>query len=381
MLYKRGKVWWYRIKFHGAEVRESAGTSSKTVARKIEFERRRALEEGAGGIRRRKPQLFRQAAEQWLAIKRPTLAPRSYRIEETNLKHLLPVFGGMLCSDIEASDVARYQQRRNGAGAAGGTTNLEVATLRAVLRRLGLWARIQPEVRMLPEGEGTGRALTAEEEQRLLKSCVASRSRALYPAVVLALNTGLRLSELTGLRWRQVDFQTRRLVVGKSKTEAGRGRPVPLNDRALAALRMWAERFLEREAEHFVFPSEKYGEGGAVYATDPEKPIGRLKEAWEAAKRRTADEEKKIPAVLCRWHDLRHTFCTRLLERRNGLPILAALMGWSPATTVRMAKRYGHLSTEVLREAVNGLDSPLFEGKGAQEGARSETRLSAHAAN
>lgn len=159
----------------------------------------------------------------------------------------------MLCSDIEASDVARYQQRRSEEGAAGGTINLEVATLRAILRRLGLWARIQPEVRMLPEGEGTGRALTAAEEERLLKSCAASRSRALYPAVVVALNTGLRLSELTGLRWRQVDFQARGLVVGKSKTEAGRGRPVPLNDRALAALRMWAERFLEREAEHFVF--------------------------------------------------------------------------------------------------------------------------------
>src|SRR5262249_9132216 len=54
MLYKRGKVWWYRIKFHGAEVRESARTSSKTVARQIEFARRRELEEGAGGIRRRK---------------------------------------------------------------------------------------------------------------------------------------------------------------------------------------------------------------------------------------------------------------------------------------------------------------------------------------
>jgi integrase len=328
MLYKRGNVWWYRIKFHGAEVRESAGTSSKTVARKIEFERRRCLEEGAGGIRKRKPRLFRLAADQWKAIKKPTLAPKSYRIEETNLGHLLPVFGGTLCSDIEAADVARYQQRRSQEGAAAGTVNLEVATLRAILRRLGLWAQIQPEVRMLPERDDAGRALTAEEEKRLLRACSASRSRALYPAVVLALNTGLRSSELTGIRWRQVDFAARQIVVGRSKTEAGRGRVVPLNDRALAALRTWAEGFFERKPEHFVFPTEKYGEGGVVYATDPEKPVGRLKEAWEAAKRRTADEDKGLIAVVCRWHDLRHTFCTRLLERKNGLPILAALMGW-----------------------------------------------------
>ena len=381
MLYKRGNVWWYRIKFHGSEVRESAGTSSKTVARKIEFARRRELEEGAGGIRRKKPCLYREASEHWLAMKKATLAPTSYRIEKTNCGHLLPVFGGILCCDIEAADVARYQEKRKAARAAAGTINLEVATLRAVLRRLGLWARIQPEVRMLPEGDNVGRALTAEEEERLLRACAASRSRALYPAVVLALNTGLRYSELSGLRWRQVDFEGRRLTVGRSKTEAGKGRIVPLNDGALTVLRMWADRFLERKPEYFIFPSEKYGEGGAVYATEPEKPIGRLKEAWEAAKRRTADAEKGLPAVVCRWHDLRHTFCTRLLERRNGLPILAALMGWSAATTVRMAKRYGHIAADVLREAVSGLDTPLFEGKGAQKGAQSQSEIAASVAN
>jgi len=59
-----------------------------------------------------------------------------------------------------------------------------------------------------------------------------------------------------------------------------------------------------------------------------------------------------------RWHDLRHTFCTRLLEQGQGLPILAALMGWSAATTVRMAKRYGHISGDVLSAAVAVLDPP-----------------------
>jgi hypothetical protein len=47
-------------------------------------------------------------------------------------------------------------------------------------------------------------------------------------------------------------------------------------------------------------------------------------------------------------------------------------MGWSPATTVRMAKRYGHFSTETLREAVVGLDSLIPQGKGAQKGAQRE---------
>ncbi len=302
------------------------------------------------------PKLFRQAASDWLALKRGALAPSSLRIEEGNLSHLLPVFGSALACDIEASDVAQYQTKRQEEGGAAATVNLEVATLRAVLRRSGLWARLQPEVRMLTTRDDVGRALSLEEESRLLDAASQSRSRSLLPALVLALNTGLRRGELAGLRWAQVDLEARRLTVGKSKTEAGAGRRVPLNERAFAALSAWARRFSFRRPEHFLFPSEKYGQSGAVYDFDPEQSIGTFQEAWEAAKKRTADEEKGIPAVACRWHDLRHTFCTRLLEGGVPLPRLSVIMGWSAATTARMAKRYGHVSSEVLRQDVALLD-------------------------
>jgi integrase-like protein len=56
--------------------------------------------------------------------------------------------------------------------------------------------------------------------------------------------------------------------------------------------------------------------------------------------------------VQCRFHDLRHTGCTRMLEAGVSFPVLAVLMGWSPATTVRMAKRYGHIGQAALRTAV-----------------------------
>ena len=93
----------------------------------------------------------------------------------------------------------------------------------------------------------------------------------------------------------------------------------------------------------------------------------------EAAKRRTADKEKEIPAVVCRWHDLRHTFLTRLLEGGAPFPKLTAIMGWSPATTARRAKRYGHVGVDALREDVALLDRPENEGKGAQKKAQSDT--------
>jgi integrase len=285
-------------------------------------------------------------------VKKPALAERSVRIEEANLKHLLPIFGKLLISDIDGKGISRYQQERLEEKASPKTVNLEIGTLRAILRRNRLWAAIQPDVRMLPTRDDIGRAVTPEEEVALLTACGASRSRSLLPAVTLALNTCMRYSEIRLLRWQQVDLAARSLTVGKSKTDSGTGRMIPLNTRATAVLEFWASNFPERQPAHYVFPSERYGAAGddfkaCVYQTDPSKPIGRWKEAWEAAKMRAK--------VQCRFHDLRHTGCTRMLEAGVTFPVLAALMGWSPATTVRMAKRYGHIGQSALRKAVEAI--------------------------
>src|SRR5436190_22464683 len=109
------------------------------------------MEEGYHGLKRRAvPKLFSVASEEWLALKKPALADRSYVIEKANLKHLLPELGQLLITDIEGKDVSCYQQRRLKAGASPKTVNLEIGTLRAILRRNRLWAEIQPDVRILP---------------------------------------------------------------------------------------------------------------------------------------------------------------------------------------------------------------------------------------
>jgi hypothetical protein len=121
---------------------------------------------------------------------------------------------------------------------------------------------------------------------------------------------------------------------------AGEGRFIPLNSRAVGVLSWWAAQFPDRLPSHCVFPSEHYGAAGdkfiaCVYKTDPLRPIGRWKEAWEAAKIRAG--------VSCRFHDLRHTACTRMLEAGVPFAVVAEPMGWSASTAIRMAKRYGHI--------------------------------------
>ena len=357
--YPNKKTWWYEFHFAGQKVRESAKTRSKEIARRAESARRRQLEEGFHGLKKRvPPKLFSVASREWLALKKPTLADRSYVIEEANLKHLLPEFGQLLITDIEGKDVSCYQEQRlrrvsaEKAGASPKTVNLEIATLRAILRRNRLWAAIQPDVRMLPTRDDIGRAVSQEEESKLLAACSESRSRSLLPAITLALNTCMRYSEIRLLHWNQIDFNDCTVTVGKSKSDSGSGRVIPLNTRAKAILEFWASNFPAKKPTDYVFPYERYGAAGdkfqpCAYDTDPTRPIGRWKEAWEAAKIRAK--------VQCRFHDLRHTGCTRMLEAGAPFPLVARIMGWSTATTVRMAKRYGHIGHAALRTAVESI--------------------------
>jgi len=280
--------------------------------------------------------------------------------------------------DIDALDISRYQQKRLGDGASPKTVNLEVGTVRAILKKHGTWAHLQQDVEMLATRDDRGRALTAQEEFALLEACSKSRSRSLLPFVTLAIETGARFNVIRTLQWGSIDFANRCVQFGRDKTPSGTGRIIPLNPRAAATMTFWAGHFPERKPEHYVFPKERYGAAGdkfepKAYQTDPTAPIGNVKEAWEAAKLRAAkilkdvrnedteareqqlDEQvqEEVKPLVCRFHDLRHTAVSRMLDA--GVPIakVAKIVGWSPATMVRMAARYGHFALEELRSAVN----------------------------
>jgi integrase len=141
-----------------------------------------------------------------------------------------------------------------------------------------------------------------------------------------------------------------------------------------------------------VFPAERVGAAGnafdgKVYGTDPTKPVGAIKQAWEAAKRRTrrqcpncatgmlVDHQKPKTGHFCascnfevadlppgltrvRFHDLRHTAVSRMIAARVPLPLIAKIVGWSAGTMAKMAARYGHFALEELRGAVEAMSQP-----------------------
>jgi integrase len=202
-VYKRGDVWWYKFRFAGQMIRESSKSDSKAVARDAERVRRRELEESWNQIKRRKlPPIFSVAAADWLKT-RTGLAPSTERSYKLAISHLSAAFGKQLLCDLSGTDVSEYQKARQRAGVSGRTANLEVGVLRSILRRYRMWEAIAPDVDFFKENASPGRALTADEETRLLDAASKSRCRSLYPVVMLAINTGMRASEIRGLTWHK----------------------------------------------------------------------------------------------------------------------------------------------------------------------------------
>lgn len=171
------------------------------------------------------------------------------------------------------------------------------------------------------------RWLAPEEEVRLRVAIQAGCPEHM-PELDLALNTGLRLSELYGLTWENVNVSRRVLTVPRSKN--GETRHVPLNSAALAALTELRNR----------------GEGTGPVIRNPQgEPLAGPRSWFEPAVGRS-----KIRAFS--WHCLRHTFASRLVMAGVDLRTVQELLGHK---SIAMTVRYSHLSPTHTLAAVERL--------------------------
>ena len=159
---------------------------------------------------------------------------------------------------------------------------------------------------------------------------------------MLALNAGIRDAELKQLTWNQINLKRRYLTVGKSKTEAGEGRTIPLNSALSATMNEYAEwyqeRFSEIKPEWYVFPF------GKPRPSDPTRPVTTLKTAW--------NNVRKNAKVKGRWHDHRHTMITHLAESGAGDQTIMDIAGH---VSKNMLKHYSHIRMEAKRDALESI--------------------------
>jgi integrase len=261
-LYRRGKTWWYKFKFQGHLIRETTHSSRRDIARDAERTRRRELELSVNRIERRDPApLFRTAAKTWLDEKAGR-ADKTISGYQQRIAPLNDAFGDRLVCDIDREDILKYRAQRLAADKKSNrTVNYEIGCLRGVLENYGLWSKVGRKVKRLRENHDCGRAISFDDESALLTACVNSHSPVLYPLFVLAIDTGLRSAELKSLRDRDLVLLVEdgvvsggEVVVPRSKTEAGKGRSVPLTQRTASAVARWLQRFPNAGPDSYVFP-------------------------------------------------------------------------------------------------------------------------------
>lgn len=179
--------------------------------------------------------------------------------------------------------------------------------------------------------------LRPEEKVRVLEACGHVRTHSLRPIVVLALHTGMRRGELPSLKWSHVDLVRRTVRVVNAKTRSG-DRVISINVNVYATL----SAIPRTDASKFVFSSNR----------NVGERFLDLKKGFEKAVR-------LANIIDIRFHDLRHTFATRLVQAGVDLIIdlitVQHLLGHAKIT---MTSRYADSPTDARIAAVRRLETP-----------------------
>jgi integrase len=353
-VYKRGGQWWFSFVYAGKRIQQSAKTSKKTIAVEVEKKRRAELERAYAGLpaewNDRKIRSVRDVVIPYIEHYGINHRPQSLRFATGRLQQVSRLLGAVLISDLTENRIRAYIKTRLSERVSGRTINMELGELSRAIGHP--WSDLWPKVRKLEERKDVGRALSLEEQGRLLVALEGSESPLLGPIVRVALLTGMRSGEILSLSWGQVDLLNRVLTVGRAKSSSGTGRAIPINEQlaeVLASHRVWfTANFGELRPEYYLFPS------GAPFPIDPSKPVQEVKKAWGTLQRKSG--------VRCRMHDLRHTVATRMAEAGVPEGTMLALLGHMSRA---MLERYSHIRMAAKRTAVDSLRleiGPIPEG-------------------
>jgi len=343
---KQSKVWWYEFTIAGRRIRESSGTTRRTLALEAAKRRRLELERALAGLPVHEPEqrvrTVKEVLNDFVQAYAVNHRPKSVALVEYRAKPLERLLGSLFIPDLTEARLVDYTRTRQQEGASNRTINLELGVLAQAIGQP--WRTLWPRLRRLEENRDVGRALDHDEEQRLLEAASRSRSPLLYPYVMLLLWTGMRADEARTLQWKHVDFERGEVQVGKSKTAAGTRRVIPMSQPLRAVLEHYASRYAawfgSIQPEWYVFPGCR-----RYKPVDPTRPVGSLRHAWELARQRAG--------VRCRLHDLRHSFCTKLAEAGVPEPVMFDIMGH---VSQAMLRRYSHIRVQARQEAIAVLE-------------------------
>jgi len=313
----------------GRQIKRSNAGWSREDAEHALAEQRLGLGPKDGGEAGSLP--FSVAVERYLKAKS---RKRSIKNDERSLKLFTECFGAETpLTQITAARISAWKAERlaatclqTGRRYSPAAINRPLAALHHLLKLAHEeWEALSavPKIRLEKEAQGRLRWLEPDEQARLLAACRASRNPQLFNIVTVALETGLRVSELLGLTWDRVDLS--RGVIRLELTKSGRRREIPM-----------------RQVVY------------NVLASLPEPREGRV---WRLRNIRTAFENAVAVAKLdnFHFHDCRHHFASWFMMRGGQLQALKEILGHAD---LKMTLRYAHLAPEHLRSEMLKTEKP-----------------------
>ena len=346
-MYLRDGNWVTEFYHEGIRHKKSLGMGiSKTVAKEREAKYKQEVREGKHRVKARRIK-FETFTEKYLDHARVNKKPKSAKRNEVSINMLMPYFKGKLISSIHPFQVEQYKKARRDEGREPATINRDIATLRNMMNKAVEWSYLQvnpiSKVKLLTEDNEVMWVLSPEEEAKLLEECdkrpQRKKAKYLRDLVEFALYSGMRQSEIFGLKWVNVHLEENYLLATDTKTHEDR--PVPVNDTL--------KEILERRKED---------PGEYVFRNSAGRKLTVLTNAfWTAVKeaglvRREVKDDKTVK-IRFRFHDLRHSFGSRLGMNGVDLKSIMEIMGHK---TAKVAMRYQHPSPSHKLEAVKGLD-------------------------
>lgn len=321
-LYRRGKFFWFSISYQGNRIQESLKTDNRKLADKLYAKVLTDIVEGRYfDTTKAKNTKFEEMIDKYLK-------ERAHSRDFTSVKTLLAFFSGYMISQVTTRLIAEYRAMRL-QSVKPATIYQELAFLRRVFNvaiREWEWLKDNPVSRLsfsVGNRNARDRWLTLEEEKRLLDS--ATNPAWLRSLIFVALHTGMRRGEILDLRWQNVDLLRRLISIVKSKN--GEKRTIPMSNSLYNLLKGMNVRDISGR----VFPLSK----------------SSVRHAFDAVVEKANLED-------FRFHDLRHTFATRLVQNGVDLYKVKELLGHK---TITMTMRYAHHYPESLRSSIEVLDT------------------------
>lgn len=365
-VYKRGKSWYYHVdlgkdSITGKRRRKTKG-GFKTKREALEALNKINYELSKGIYIEPSKMLYGDYFKEWLNNRKYNLNSQTYKGYESYARnHILPILGHIPLVNLTPIAIENFITILRDKGLSNESVKRIYSVVNASLNdavRKELLAKNVASLIEKPKGSRKEiQVWDVEQVQRFLQ--VADGDR-LYIAFHLALMTGMRQGEILGLRWTDIDFNTKTIYVRQTLTHDGKEfqektktllstRPVAIDDETINAL-LRQKEVIARDKER---AKDSYVNHNLVVCTSKGTPVNP-RNVLRSLERLIA--KANVPKIT--FHDLRHTHATLLLKQNVHPKIVSERLGHS---TVKMTlDLYSHLLPNMQEEASKNLSKVIF---------------------